>query len=223
LGGYQRHHGQQNEQGKADNVAPEVFCPMRCILLVVLVPCLVCVAQNVPNPPETPEQQLDKLLGRHVAPDPSELNLKECQDEMWQWSAWAKTDNALYSELRNNYDQLYAENQSLQGVKYRRDEEIGIQTLLTLAAVGFGAFMAWGVVKAIRRWWPSSKQRRQLITLLLMATWVTVAAVVALSDSRLSYHPVNLAFSVLVYSLPALAFGGVGVWWFGRTKPEILW
>lgn len=46
---------------------------------------------------------------------------------------------------------------------------------------------------------------------------MTGAAVVAVNDSDLTKHPVNLLFTVLVYSIPALAFGGIGFWWFGRA------
>jgi hypothetical protein len=194
---------------------------MRYVLLSIVVLCLACVAQDSPKLTETPEQQLNRLLGREVKPDSAPLN--ECLSTLRQWENWSKVNLPICQKWNADNDELIARNQVLADDLANQNREIGTRIFTGCVGLGFGMFLAFRAIKAIRRWWPSSKQRRQLITLLLMATWVTIAAVVALSDSRLSYHPVNLAFSVLVYSLPALAFGGVGVWWFGRTKPEILW
>jgi len=128
----------------------------------------------------------------------------------------------MYVELQARNDQLFAQKENLQREIQRNDRDMATRVFVAFGAIGFGLFMAWGILRAIKKWWPISNRRRQLITLLLMATWVTVAAAVAANDARLTYHPVNLTLSVFVYSLPALAFGGIGVWWFGRTKPEVL-
>jgi hypothetical protein len=75
-------------------------------------------------------------------------------------------------------------------------------------------------VKHVR---PLTREKKQLLVLTVGAGWVTVAGI-GVSDSNLSNHPVNLFLTVVVYSLPALTFGGIGFWWFGKTeKPTIVW
>jgi len=55
--------------------------------------------------------------------------------------------------------------------------------------------------------------------LVMGAAWVSVVALIAASDSRFSYHPVSSALRVGVWSLPALVFGAVAFWWFGKKHP----
>ena len=65
-----------------------------------------------------------------------------------------------------------------------------------------------------------SNRRNALAVLILGSVWITAAALIAVNDSDLSKHPVNMLFTVLVYSLPALLFGGVGFWWFGKENSK---
>ena len=139
----------------------------------------------------------------------NEGKIDKLQKDNQQWQEWYDEN---WAPMKAENDKLHAEN-----------SQIALRIFLLFAGIGAGLAFAWAALKAIRRWWPMSKTRRVLITLLLMAAWVSVAAAVGLSDARLSAHPVNLVSSVFVYSLPALTFGSVAVWWFGRTKPEILW
>jgi hypothetical protein len=143
-------------------------------------------------------------------------NLAGCQARVQQLQQWIDTYYPIGQRLE-------AENKQL---KQDMEEKDAGRYLLSGLGIAIGGGFLYAIYRGIKRmirWWPQSKQRRQLVILLLMATWITVAAMIALSDSRLSYHPVNLVLSVFVYSLPALSFGSVAVWWFGRTKPEVLW
>ena len=188
-------------------------------LLVVMV---LAVGAQVSK---TPEQEAEKILGRPLNGKPAST-VQQCQAQVKEWQDWYERNIPIHTQLRADYAQL---SDKYDGVKAENDRlnaensQVGFRIFVLFAGIGAGLSLAWVSGKAIRHWWPMSKQRRQLITLLLMAAWVTVAAVLALSDSRLSSHPVNLVLSVFVYSLPALTFGGVAVWWFGRTKPEIMW
>ena len=65
-----------------------------------------------------------------------------------------------------------------------------------------------------------SNKGKQLLFMVCGAVWITGAALVAVNDSDLSKHPVNMLFMVLVYSLPGLLFGGIGFWWFGRESEK---
>jgi len=89
---------------------------------------------------------------------------------------------------------------------------------IAFVALGAGIFVAFMLLKALVRAWPSSPAKKQLVVLSLGALWVSSAAVIGASDPRLSIHPVNLAFTVGVYSLPAVLFAGVAFWWFEQQK-----
>lgn len=190
---------------------------MNRVTSLIVVGLLVCVCRSLAQtaPPLRTVEDLDKFLAGGTLKE-CQTHFHECAQNLSELQEWADKNYPIG-------ERLAAENEHLRAQAALEDKsELRLRIFISMGGVGFGLFLAWGAVKAIRRWWPSSKQRRQLITLLLMATWVTVAVVVAANDSHLTYHPVNLTLSVFVYSLPALTFGGVGVWWFGRTKPEIL-
>jgi hypothetical protein len=91
-----------------------------------------------------------------------------------------------------------------------------------LAAVGLGAgiFLAFLLVRGLRRAWPLSSARKQLVFLILGAIWITGAAFVAVNNSDLSRYPASVLFTVLVYWLPGLLFSGIGFWWFGKPKQQ---
>ncbi|SRR5216684_1045268 len=125
-----------------------------------------------------------------------------------QWQAW-------YDE---NWLPAKAENDRLSNV----NREIKFRVGLAFAAIGFGLFLAFLVGRGVRRVWPLSFEHKQLAVLVMVGVWVSVAALVAVSDSRFSYHPVSSAFGVGVWSLPALVFGAVAFWWFGKKHPRRL-
>ncbi len=194
------------------------------VLLSLFVLISACVAQSPQKPKETPEQELERVIGRDpTKPIPDSVKLKECQDSLRQWQDWSKVNVPICKQYESDNTALVAKNQELEEGIIDKNREFRLQIFSGFSGIGFGVFLAFMAVRAIRRWWPISKQRRQLITLLLIATWVTVVALVMANNPSAVHHPINLAVMVFVYSLPALAFGGVGVWWFGRTKPEILW
>jgi hypothetical protein len=162
--------------------------------------------ENMPQglPPITTFKDLDEFLAKPLS------DRDKCESRVFQWQEWYGQNMPVIERLQTDLAVL-------------RDSkrELRIDIFLGSLAIGSGCAFAWVIMRAFRRWWPVSKQRRQLITLLLVATWVTVTVGVTTGSPALAHHPVNLAISVLIYSLPALLFGGVGVWWFGRTS-EIL-
>jgi len=178
--------------------------------------CLCRASAQTAPPPLHAIEDVDRFLAGSTLKE-CQGHFHECEQNLSDLQEWAGRNYPIGQRLAAENEQLRARAVS------EGKAEVRLRIFIGFGGVGFGLFFAWATVKAIRRWWPSSKQRRQLITLLLMAAWVTVVAAVGIGDSALAHHPINLAVSVFVYSIPALAFGGVGVWWFGRTKPEILW
>ena len=110
-----------------------------------------------------------------------------------------------------------------------REEESKSQWLWFFRAMGLGAGLiaALTVSKAIRRTWPlirrtspTSPTKQQLFVLIVGATWISVATLLAILNSDLSNHPINLIATVSLYSLPAILFGGICFWWIGKCQPS---
>jgi hypothetical protein len=190
---------------------------------LVVTSFLVCLslAQNSEEPklPAPPggvrtNADLDAFLQGKVVPK----TLAECQEYGLQWQAWYAhnaRDLADYAALTSRYRAMEFENERLAGSA----SEIRLRIFIAFASVGAGLFVAFLVSRGVRRAWPLSFEHKQLAVLLMVAAWVSVTALIAVSDSRFSYHPVNSAFRVGVWSLPALVFGAVAFWWFGKKHP----
>lgn len=90
-----------------------------------------------------------------------------------------------------------------------------------IAFSGFLFYVITVAVKALLQKHPLrqlTREKKQLVAVLLASGWISVAAFIAANDRELSHHPVNLIASVFVFSLPAILFGGVSFWWFGRSS-----
>lgn len=182
-------------------------------------------------------RDLDDFLSKPLADRPEFVggkktpttgDLRGCQGELQrsaenvsQWEKWYE-NNRIESLGKENI-RLRSENQRLQNQVLENElaEVIGVGVIAGIVALTI--YGLWRAMRSIRRLFPLSKTRKQLGTLLAMAAWVSVSTVIALAEDGLLHHPINLLSVVFVYSLPALAFGSIGVWWFGRTKPEVLW
>lgn len=202
----------------------------RAASFLVVASFLVCLslAQNgdepkFPGPPGGLKDAagVDAFVQGKVAPK----TLSECQAYALEWQAWYKYNGPICERLRTDYAALVdrhretqAENERLSGGA----AEIRLRIFVAFVAVGFGAFLAFLVSRGVRRAWPLSFEHKQLAVLVMVAAWISIAALIAVSDSRFSYHPVNSAFRVGVWSLPALVFGAVGFWWFGKKHPRRL-
>jgi len=152
----------------------------------------------------------------------------ECQASVRGWQAWAdenlskckaaiadaKAFDAERADLQSRIESLRSENEQLEHT------EIRFELLTAAVGIGIGIAAAFYLARALRRFWHISARGKQLAFMVLGAFWVTGAAVVAVNDSDLTKHPINLLFTVLVYSLPALTFGGIGFWWFGKGKEQ---
>ena len=76
----------------------------------------------------------------------------------------------------------------------------------------------------------ANTNRKQLAVLLIASTWISLAVYAAydsyqrvLSVDIPEFGPAFHAFAytlvkMFAWSLPAILFGGIGFWWFGRQK-----
>lgn len=157
--------------------------------------------------------------------DPKWKSISECDAG---WKEWADRAMPKYQTLSQDYDTLWRENRHLKqenGELQSKAEFMSvIGTIVSVAVaamgIGVGAFGAFVLGRLVKRSRPLSPTARQLIVLVVGGIWVSAAALIGVKDDTLSTHPVNLLFTVLVYSIPALAFGGIGFWWFGKAKPQ---
>ncbi len=152
-------------------------------------------------------------------------SISECDSE---WNAWAdramphyQTLSRDYEVLKVSYNTLKEENENLKvslALESTQNKWLGFWSVGILGGVSIGIVIL--IAKWFRRMRPLSAARKQLIWLVLGAVRITVAALIAVNDYELSKHPVNMVFMVLVYSLPAVLFSGIGFWWFGKAKQQ---
>lgn len=165
------------------------------------------------------------LSVRVYSQEPSCKTFLECQARVHSWEQWfnenvpkCKTAMADAKRLDDENSKLHYANEDLQSENYRlKHSEIGFELLISVVGIGLGIGSTFYLARALRRFWRISARGKQLAFMVLGAFWMTGAALVAVNDSDLSKHPVNMLFTVLVYSLPGLLFGGIGFWWFGRA------
>jgi hypothetical protein len=199
------------------------------LVVMLFLVCLSSAQKNngeptLPMPPGGIRNgmDLDAWIQGKVVPK----TLADCQDYALQWQAWyahnAQSNGRLeadYKALTSRYPEMERENERLAG----NAVEVRFRIFIAFASVGAGLFLAFlvsrGIVRAVRRAWPLSFEHKQLAALILVAVWVSAVALIAVSDSRFSYHPVSSAFRVGLWSLPALVFGAVAFWWFGKRQP----
>jgi hypothetical protein len=146
-----------------------------------------------------------------VAQSDCKQSLARCSDRVQEWQD-------TWDSYKPFCEQLKTENATLKRDANSAPEQI----FVAFAAVGFGAFLAYLVSRGVWRVWPLSFEHKQLAVLVLAAGWVSIAALIAASDSRFSYHPMSSALKVGVWSIPALVFGAVAFWWFGKKHPSRL-
>lgn len=157
--------------------------------------------------------------------DPKWKSVAECDAG---WNAWADKAMPKYRTLSQDYEtlnrrdqQLQEENQNLQSsVRQAWDTWKAIVVFLLASGIGVGVGLVFMLVRFLKRARPWSAALRQLLILVAGAIWMSLASLIAINDDVLSKHPVNMLFTVLVYSIPALAFGGIGFWWFGRQSDK---
>ena len=168
------------------------------------------------------------LLTFHaVAQAPSEPSCRtflECQARVHSWEQWSnenvpkcKQAMADTTKFEAENKQLRADNQELRSLGNTR---IDVNLIITAVGIGVGVFGAFWLLRGLKRAWSVSNKGKQLMFMVCGAVWITGAAVIAVNDSDLTKHPVNMLFTVLVYSLPGLLFSGIGFWWFGKPKQQ---
>ena len=65
-------------------------------------------------------------------------------------------------------------------------------------------------------------RKKQLVVLLIVASWMSVAFWDAIStyrpgEGQLNPSMLDLMMTGLVHSIPAILFGGILFWWFGKS------
>jgi ABC-type dipeptide/oligopeptide/nickel transport system permease component len=182
------------------------------LLLAVLVLAGCTLAQTAKSPPGKiiSFEDLDKFLAGRTLPE-CQKNFHECESKLTDLKSWADRNYPIGQQLAAENEQLRSE--------LARNTATWLRVCIIFAALGFGIFMAFLVSRGVRRAWPLSFEHKQLAVLLLVAAWITVAVVFAVSDSRFWVHPMSSAFGVGVWSIPALVFGAVAFWWFGKKHP----
>lgn len=172
---------------------------------VVLMLAGACLGQ-ITEPPTKPMRTIQ------------DVDLALCRSDLAQWKDWYKTNQPIINATISNLHTVQDDNARLR----ERLQSIEETWLMGGAGLGAGVFLMFIFATAAKRVWTSvpavAPVKKQLLVLILAASWITIAAFLAEQQPRLVNHPVNMAFTVAMYSLPALLFGGIAVWWFGKAK-----
>lgn len=183
--------------------------PFRIVCVIILASLSLC-AQSQPQQPPKSGSTLSA-----VEADLAKYRLGKCE-------ATLKATTDQYAQMKGQYDQLEKENEDLR-VELALNEKA--HTLLGFWIVGIVGGISIGAViliaKWVRRMRPLAAATKQLMALVFGALWMSVAGFIAVNDSQLSRHPVNMAFMVVVYSLPAILFAAIAFWWFGKRNPVV--
>lgn len=148
-----------------------------------------------------------------------DYTLQDCQLRVKQWEAWSAQTGSFESRLQSDNQQLTERNLLLESrlASLRSERNKTIITYMAFGAGFFVALMVWRILLALR---PLTSILKQLVVLLLGAAWVTIAALLAAVNPQLVAHPANWAFVVSIYSIPAILFCAIGMWWFAKEKSE---
>ena len=180
---------------------------------------LSCLGQEQPpRPADDLQHQLNQFLKQHRSEESNILTLPECSTRLREWEAWADTNLPNYERMRQDNNELTAENSRLNR-KLESQSWIVMQWLFWVSVgLAAGALAMYAIVKTVKWSWPQSAPRKQLFVLLAAATWITLVALLAILIGRSG--PINLLANVVLYSLPAILFAGIGFWWVGRSEPK---
>jgi hypothetical protein len=159
--------------------------------------------------------------------------LSECYAKVQEWEEWADRNlpnvppRPLGPGQQVSSGPEPTPEQFAHNIRRIRDEESKSRLLWFFRAMGLGvgliaALMVSRAIKRalrlIRRTSPLSPAKKQLFVLIVGATWISVATLLATLNNDLSDHPINLFATIGVHSLPAILFGGVSFWWIGKDQ-----
>ena len=184
--------------------------------IVVLVLVSSGLAQGkLASPPIRNEEDLDKFLAGSTL-QKCQAHFHQCAHDLSEWMKWGSETYPIGQELYAENIKLTADNKKL-----RSDLDSNhVWLLLGFAGIGVGMGVVLVSIRFLSRKWRASPTGKQLVVLVLGAAWVSITALVSASTPRLSVHPVNLALTVGVYSIPAMLFSGIAFWWLDKAKRE---
>ncbi len=201
---------------------------VRSVVVLLLVCWALVALANCQNAaPETPEQQIEKLLGRKLT-SAHPQTLQECQAKLSEWKEWADRNWPRIKEHDTQWDamstrneeleyatgQLQAENQRLRKEKLNNV----FVAIATFASLGVGVFAAYALGRFLKRVWPSSSAGKQLVVMVVGAFWISAVALLHATNPYYEQHAISLVLTVFVFSIPPLLFCGIAVWWLGKNK-----
>jgi|HubBroStandDraft_3_1064219.scaffolds.fasta_scaffold83979_2 hypothetical protein len=187
-------------------------------LMVVGLLC-VCGSLAQTAPPLRNVEDVDKFLAGSTLKE-CKTHFHECAQNLSDLQQWADANYPIGQRLSAANLQLMTENNHLTVVNRELQSEVTenrVELFFWLVAAGVGLVAVSMTVRFLWRKWRLSPAGKQLAVLVLGALWMTAAVFVALDNPSLSVHPINLAVTVVVYSLPAILFAGIAFWWFEKA------
>jgi len=170
---------------------------MKRLSCLYLLAFSVCAAAQTHDEIRHSVEQIQEKLETKQKP----ADLQQCQARVKELEDWGRVNVPKCTALLDELDA-------------RRDMDVIWKIFPAATGLGLGFGILWVAVRAVRRVRPFSKERKQLFTLLTVAAWISIAALVTASNAP--EHPIAAVAYTFIVSLPAGAFGSVLFWWFGK-------
>jgi hypothetical protein len=143
-----------------------------------------------------------------------------------EWQQWYNGNIAVFGDLRGSNIRLEQENSESNSEnsklrnKLRLAEPVEVFIGLLGLGAGIGTIFPLGkwLLRASRSLLTLSPEKKKLLLLIGGAAWISVVVLIVSQQQILYLHPVNLLAAVVVYSIPAILFDGIALWWLGSTK-----
>jgi hypothetical protein len=152
--------------------------------------------------------------------------LTACQTKVYEWQKWYDGNIGVFGDLKTNNDRLTRENNELGTEDSRLRSELKIAEPVGIFSGFLGLGAGIGIIFLLAKWLrrapqPStsvSAEKKKLLLLIGGAGWISVAVVICSQRQILYLHPINLLVAVVVYSIPAVLFGGIAFWWLRSSR-----
>lgn len=191
-------------------------------LVLLLASSFLMFSQTQPNTQSKPPSDKNPSAGT-LTPDEfdrtlTKYRLQNCEADLKKWNDWHTSNKDALDEYEKNSESCI---EVAQSKKTEERIQTAIEYFSFAAGIVVSLFLVWRIGLAVRRFFqkrPFTPERKQLVALIIASLWASGAVVISLNEPDLTRHPVNLLATVFVLSLPAILFGAVSFWWFGKAK-----
>lgn len=137
------------------------------------------------------------------------------QAALWYRKA-AEQGNSDARTALDAIEDKQSESEANERKKYARIAVASIGLVLLVGAVVALVRFGKTLLRYIQKTLPRTSGAKQLTVLLAVGAWCTACCLFQALNPTVMRHPINAAVTALLFSVPALIFGAVCLWWLSR-------